>query len=153
MCFVACFSSFHLHRPVVSLRQHNSAPTFIFPPLLPVHTLLLRPSSPPLLSSATLNAHRDISLQEIVSALDGNGDGSIERKEAGAAVASFKRAYIKVCIQHDVTCLDDVWTMFGRYVDAVWTSGRCLDVVWPKVRTMSIPPLASSMLMKCVTRN
>ncbi|KAL3927556.1 MAG: hypothetical protein SGPRY_002771, partial [Prymnesium sp.] len=34
-------------------------------------------------------------LKEIVSALDGNGDGSIERKEAGAAVASFKRAYIK----------------------------------------------------------
>jgi len=34
-------------------------------------------------------------LKDIVAALDGNNDGAIERKEAGAAVGAFKRTYIK----------------------------------------------------------
>mmetsp|Transcript_69426 Transcript_69426/g.190576 ORF Transcript_69426/g.190576 Transcript_69426/m.190576 type:complete len:269 (-) Transcript_69426:261-1067(-) len=65
----------------------------------------------PGLTSDTSQALVKANLQGIVAALDGDGNGSIERKEAGVAHGNFKRAFIKAA--ESLKTMGPMLAMFG----------------------------------------
>uniref|UniRef100_A0A7S3BLK0 EF-hand domain-containing protein n=1 Tax=Haptolina ericina TaxID=156174 RepID=A0A7S3BLK0_9EUKA len=65
----------------------------------------------PGLTAAGSQAVAKENLQDIVEMLDGNGDGEITKKEAGAAVGSFKRAFVKAA--ESLQTMGPMLAMFG----------------------------------------